>query len=270
MNELIEHLSNWTLLKIVGGITLIISSAVSFFAYFIKEYLLNKWKTDYEKELVELRAKFDKNNSIVDNLTNTVSNIYLASNDKRLDYLENTWKSMLEIRHKMPDLVFVGYTILTKEEILNLPNDKNEKTQKDIESFNPKEFFNLQHSTLKNIMNFRPFIGEELWMIFYTYSAFLGRLTFLLQDGLAKGKIIYWIDDKNFINQIFQTVIKNKDLEILLGKDNFAFQNVLNYLEYKALDNINSQITGKRMSLESVQHAINLSEMTKTPLPNKG
>jgi hypothetical protein len=44
MKEILEQIDNWTLLKLVGGLTVILSSLISFTAYFIKDFFLNKWK----------------------------------------------------------------------------------------------------------------------------------------------------------------------------------------------------------------------------------
>ena len=69
MKEFIDNIDNWTLIKYVGGITIALSSIISFIAYFIRDYLLNKWKSKYEIDLEVLKAKFSQNNTILDNLT---------------------------------------------------------------------------------------------------------------------------------------------------------------------------------------------------------
>ena len=100
-------------------------------------------------------------------------------------------------------------------------------------------------------------------MIYFVYQAFLGRLNFLLQDGMEKGKLQYWQDDTNFISQVLGMVIKPKVLQKLLVDNPSSFNNVLNFLELKAINDISEQITGKRISEESVSHALELSKMNK-------
>jgi hypothetical protein len=57
MKEILDQIDNWTLIKLVGGLTLILSSVISFAAYFIKDYFLNIWKANQEKELAGLNIK---------------------------------------------------------------------------------------------------------------------------------------------------------------------------------------------------------------------
>ncbi len=258
-----ENIDNWTLIKYVGGLTIILSSIISFIAYGIKDYFLNKWKSKYDIELEVLRAKFNQNNLILDNLTNSLSNVYLASNDKRIKHLEGVWEGMMYLKRNMPGIVSMAYNILTRAEIENLPSTKNKFAKASINSFDSMNYFKSQSDLTAKIELSRPFIGEKLWEVFFTYQAFIGRLTYLLQDGLEKDKVKYWKDDLNFINQILKPTIKKEELDKLLEIDITAFNNILNFLEFKALNDISEQLTGKKMTNESVEHAIRLSNLTK-------
>lgn len=263
MKEFIENIDNWTLIKYVGGITIALSSIISFIAYFIRDYLLNKWKAKYEIDLEVLRAKFSQNNSILDNLTSSLSNIYLASNQRRVEHLESVWEGMVDLKKNMPAITATAYNILTREEIENLPHSKNSFAKASIDSFDSMTYFTSHSKVTAKIELSRPFIGDKLWEVFFTYQAFIGRLTFLMQDGLEKGKVTYWKDDLNFINQILGTVIKPEELKKLIENDITAFNNILTFLEFKAINDISEQLTGKRMTNESVEHAIKLSNLTK-------
>ena len=263
MKELFNDLDNWTLIKYIGGVTIILSSIISFLAYFIKDYLLNKWKFKYETEVEVLKAKFTQNNSLVNNLTNSFSNIHLASNDKRILCLENLWKVMMELKNNLPPLVALSYKILTKEELINLPKSENKTIKGLIETFNSEKFIKKQLELTAQVELTRPFIGENLWIIYFTYQAFIGRLTLLIETGILNEKVEHWTDDKGFKKQILLNVINQKELDVLLKSNITAFDNVLNFLEYKALNDISEQITGKRMTTEALEHTMKLSELIK-------
>jgi len=263
MKELIENMDNWTLVKLIGGMTIILSSVISFVAYFIKDYYINKWKSNYQIDIEKIKGNLSQNNSILDNLTKSISNIYLASNEKRIEYLEKVWNGMMEQKRGLPSVIFMAYTILTKEEIEKLPQTTNEYTIAGIKSFKPKEYFDFHLNITSELEKTRPFIGEKIWLIYFVYQAFLGRLTYLIQDGLEKGKVKYWKDDKGFINQILLSVIKKDELNKLIEKDISSFHNILNFLEFKALNDISEQLSGKRMTEESVEQALKLSNLTK-------
>lgn len=266
MKEILEQIDNWTLLKLVGGLTVILSSLISFTAYFIKDYFLNKWKANQEKELAGLKAQADQNNQLLNNVTNAISNLYLASNEKRIASLDKVWNGMMEIKRNLPALVSMAYTILTKEEIISLPQTNNNYTRANISSFKAQEYHESCNKIMKEIEKARPFIGENLWIVLFVYQAFLGRLTYLIEDGLKKGKVNYWKEDKNFIDQILGAVIKPDELQQLFKNDITSFHNVLNFLEFKALNDISEQISGKRMTEETVKQALELSKMGRNTI----
>lgn len=263
MNEIILNTDKWDLIKLIGTITIIVSSIISFIAYFIKDYFINKWKSDQQKEIDKLKSLSDQNNLIINNLTDSLGKIYLSSNEKRLCYLEKIWAGFLDLKKETPTLVFLAYGILVKNEVLNLPNTKNTKILNDIKDFKPNDYILAQSKISTDLEKIRPFIGENLWTIFTVYRAFLGRLTYLLQDGLIKGKIMFWQEDHNFIDQILGLVIKPDEMKKLLEVEHNAFQNIINFLEFKALNEISEQMSGKRMTEENVKQAIRLSQLTK-------
>jgi hypothetical protein len=263
MDEIVNNLDKWDLFKFIGVIALIISSVISFIAYFIKDYFLNKWKSDQQKEIEKIKSLSEQNNLIINNLTDSLSKIYLSSNEKRISYLEKAWNGFLEIKKEAPTLIFLSHGILVKDELINLPKDKNPHILAEIKNFKPEAYLLFQNKISSDIEMIRPFIGERLWTIFSVYRAFFGRLTYLLQDGLKKGTIRYWKEDQNFINQILGLVIQPDEIKKLLENDFNAFQNVINFLEYKALNEISEQVSGKRMTEENVKQAIELSKLTK-------
>ena len=263
MTEFISNPDRWDLVKLIGIITLIISSIISFIAYFIKDYFLNKWKSDQQKEIDKLKSLSDQNNLIINNLTDSLSKVYLSSNEMRISYLEKVWNGFLEIKTQTPTLVFLSHGILIKDELINLPNNKNPYILNEIKIFKPEEYILLQSKISTEIERIRPFIGENLWTIFSVYRAFFGRLTYLIQEGLKKGTVKHWKDDQNFINQVLGMVIQPDDIKKLFENDHNSFQNVINFLEYKALNEISEQVSGKRMTEENVMQAIELSRLTK-------
>ncbi|MBC7000100.1 hypothetical protein [Cytophaga sp. FL35] len=266
MDDFFQNIDNWTLIKYTGGITVVLSSLIAFISHVLKDFLLNKWKLKYDTELESLKAKFSKNNTILENLTGSLSNVYLASNEKRIESLEAIWTGMLRVKNEMPVLVSMAYNILTPEEIENLPNTN--KFNALIDAFEPINYFEKHSNLIHQLELSRPFIGETLWSIFFTYQAFIGRSIFLIKEGLEQGKVTHWKNDSNFINQILTVIIEPEELEKLTMKDKTAYSNVLSFLESKALNDISEQLTGKKMTDDTLSHAIMLNELTKKAIFN--
>jgi hypothetical protein len=260
MKEIFESIDKWTLIKVLGGLTIVISSIISFIAYFIKDYFFNKWKSSYQKEIENLRAQSNANNVILNSLTSSFSNIYLSSNSKRIDSLMFVWERMIELKSLQPSLASL-YSILVKDEIINIPNTTNNHIKACIEEFKPDEYLEKHYKITNEIRKLRPLIGENLWLTYFVYQAFLGRLIFLLQIGLEKGEVNYWQDDETF-NQVLEIVIKPEELSKLIIDNVPSYDNVLNFLEIQAISDISEQISGKRMNEEAVSQALKLSKLS--------
>ncbi len=260
MKDFIDQGLMWPLIKIIGIVAVIVSSVISFVAYALKDYFLNRWKSDQEKEIALLKSKADHNSNLINNLTGSISETYLASSDKRLGSFETLWSSLVDIRQNIPHLVFTCYTLLSKAELQNLASVWNQHLEKQVATFKPDDYYDLLSTQKHKVDKLRPFIGDELWKIFSVYSGFFGRLTYLVQTGLPHNKIVHWTEDLPFQGQMLGYIIEPEALKQLMSHEMKGLHDVSNYLEYKALNEISEQITGKRFTEETIKQAISLSE----------
>lgn len=263
MEELINTLDNWTIVKIFGGLTIILSSVISFIAILIRELIISKWKTKQQIEIENIKSELSQNNQIIEYLTKTRSDIYLSSSNERVNGLKTIWETMTQTKESMESLVFMSYTILTRDELINLPSTQNEAIRQAIDSFDSLRYFNENHDLVLKAQLHRPFIGFKLWSIFSAYQSFIGRLTYLIRDGLENGVVKFWIDDRNYFEQVLEKVITKKEIDELCKIELLAFHGILNYLEALALNEISEQISGKKVTESTINHALELSKMTK-------
>lgn len=248
-----------------------ISSIISYLAYLIKDYFLEKWKGAQIKEVEALKSELEKSNLLVEKISNSISSTYLDTNKRRVENIEQVWAIMMKMKWQIPPLVNFAYKALTREELENLPNSTNISLQDLISQFNPEDFFNSQHELFTQAEQKRPFLGENMWMHFYVYQAFIGRTIFLLYDGLKKGKVKHWKDDEPIIRDILRAVISDDELKKLIMNDFIAFNNILSFLESQVTIDITEQLTGKRITEQSVKYSIDLSRMSQSHeigLPN--
>ena len=131
MKEIFENIDNWTLVRLVGGLAVLLPSVV----LLIKEFFFTKWKAKQERDLEILKAKTNDNTLLLSNLTTSLSGIYLASNEKRVTHLETVWKHMLKIKAEIPPIIFMSYTILTKKEVQDLKSTTNVYAKTGIRQF---------------------------------------------------------------------------------------------------------------------------------------
>ena len=234
----------------------------------IYKLLQQRLQKKYDADIEDLKSKNSLNNSLINSLTNSISSVYLASTEKRVDYLEKTWIAMLELKQQYPTNINLLYTLFTKEEVETMDLTQNKLFINQLKKISIENYQDLTHSLVDKINLSRPFIGNDLWLTFFAYQAFLGRIAFNTTMNIGEGKLEFWTKDKKYLDSILKTVIPEKHLIILLKDDISAFNNILNYLESKALNNIYEQLSGRQLSNENLNQAIKLSEVN-TPSNEK-
>ncbi len=263
MQEFFNNLDNFSLFKIFGGLSLCISAVVVFFSGLLKIYISNKWTGKQQKDLEELKHQLKRREKLLDDLTNLIPRLHMATSNRRLDHFAKLWESMLKIKNNFPTLCSIAYTILTKEEVEQLPIDNSKEMKDLISNFDTLSFFKFYSTIVKDIEPSRPFVGTHAWNTFFVYQALHGRLTFLIEDGLKKGKIKFWLDEKAFINQVIGIVVSQSAQSILFDNEMLAYRNLVNHLELEIVNEIDSQVSGHSVAHETIKHAIEISEAFK-------
>lgn len=264
MQNLINTIDNWTLIKVLGGLSVVVSALFGFLAGAFKDYLGHRWRANQETQLETLKHQFSKAEVLLQTLTSSGSSAYLATNVRRIDHLEKLWKGMISIKNRFPTLANTAYSILTRIEIETLPKTSNPHEVSEIQSFRPNEYFDFHFSVLNELEPSRPFVGQHAWNAFYSYQALHGRLVHLLRDGLSKGKVTYWIDDRQFLNQVIGLSIPIDTLSALLRNEAIAFDNLRNFLELAIISDVEAQMSGSAAMQETAKQAQQLSEASST------
>ena len=260
MGQLINTIDNWTLVRLVGGLALIVSAVVGFFTGVLRDYMGSRWRANQERDLESLKHQFGRTEMLLNSLTATGSHAYLATNERRLDHFQKLWNAMIRIKGLFPTLATMAYSILTRAEVENLPTTDKPSMRSTIQRFDPDKYFDAQYSIVSEIESSRPFVGQRAWNAFFSYQALHGRLVYLLQAGLSKGKVTYWIDDRSFIDQVLGISIAPDNIATLLRDEPMAFHNIRNFLELEIVNEIGEQTSGSAAMKETVKQAQELSE----------
>jgi len=258
MKSFINTISNYELVKIFGGLTVITSAIVSFIAILIRDVINRKLEKRKEIEFADLKHKYSKTEAIIDNLGKSISTAYTASNQKIIDSYEGIWSCLLKIRRNIPNSYFLAYTILTKQEIIDLAKSKGD-IYNQAKLVNINNILSLQSEFFSEAEMFRPFIGNTAWNIFFTYMSFIGRSMYLLDQIVNnKGKIV-WYEDTIFREQILSLVIEKSKLEKLMENELYSFYNVLTYLEQAMSEEILNYLLGRKLTSETLEQSLKYS-----------
>jgi hypothetical protein len=162
---------------------------------------------------------------------NRVSDLVLK---RRISAFEVLWSAVLDIKDKLSMPTYF-YTILAPHEYDSAlePGSSMDNVVKSITD----EFI---HDSLKRVdlvENERPYLGDILWSLFFTYRAFLGRLATLIVMGKKRGHIEPWQRD-NGVRQILSSVFSEQELKTVLNSRMAMVDYVVQRLQLLMLDEI--------------------------------
>lgn len=265
MEEVIYKLSDWTIIKLVGGLGVVISALFLFLNKLTIEKLKTVWQKKTQKELQEIKSALSLNNSSLANLqTNFVQHQQNVQN-KRIEAIEYIWVAVLNIKKGIPSAVSLCLSILVDEEIKNETIDNPNKNGESLGQMVAK--LDESKDTLpivepaENIDRLRPFINEELYSLFKTYIAIIGRITHKFIWDYKNGNLKSWKKDEVVVNQL-STVLTEKEFKYIIDK-RCAFNDMTNLLEIKILEKIRTTVTGAELNSDSIAQIKRLEEIWK-------
>ena len=192
------------IIALLGGWTVIVGGLVAWIGKLVAEKVTLNWKEQQQKEMETLRAQLDRDRLVMETAIFSFSSGQEAAQEKKIQATEKLWKHVLIIRKICQSAIFF-YSIL-------LPSEYNEVFTKP----KMKEMFSdLDDNVLEKISSDtedlesnRPFLGEKLWLLFFIYRAFIGRIFFILVDGLKKGEIKDWRKDDG-VHSLLKNILSN-------------------------------------------------------------
>lgn len=239
------------IIAILGGWTVVIGALFTWVSARISDRLNLKWKNRYDKEIESLKNELSSSQMLLNSCLSTFSTGYQYSQERRLKAIEIIWEVILEIR-KYISPVKLFYTILLPTEYNSIFD--NRTFMFGFESLSEDKLVDITNSCYEKVEQYRPFLGEELWSLFYIYQIFLSRVTHKLINGIKNQHIEAWYND-NATMQLLKTVLTEKELLSYEYKGLYGFNNIIYLLESKILHIINKQISGELASEEGFSKA---------------
>jgi hypothetical protein len=258
LNEIINNLNTSDLISILGGLTIVMSALFGFLGAIIKELLVTRFDKAKQKEIEILKSQLSNNNYIINCAIDSMKSTFLASSNLVIDHYQKVWNTMVLIKRDFSPYINLAYTVLTKEEFINVKNITH--IYKGILECDYLVESKRIDEITKEVENSRPFISQYAWSIFFVYRALYGRLSFLAYENAKNKKGLYWLDDNRFISQIINMIIPENKFQILIDNQLLALPNIVNYLELEYQNEIQKHLLGKNISEETVSLAIRLGK----------
>ena len=169
--------------------------------------------------------------------------------------VEKLWQRILDVRKACRSATFF-YSILHPSEyneVFTRPNMKAMISNLD------DTLINRIISNTEDLEAHRPYLGEKLWLLFYIYRAFLGRISLMLVDGQREGEIKDWRKDHG-VHSLLKYVLSSEQLTAVTVESPIAMHKAVTLLEAMLLEEVSLIISGDRASKETFEHAKRLGE----------
>ena len=205
----------------------------------------------HQKELEELKARFTVEESVRQMLAGSFSNAQTKVFERRLNYIEELWKSFYVLRDSMPSFLTYVDIILEKEYEEWI---KRTDVQQVFGDLSIEKITKMITSLTGDIEKVRPFVGEYLWSLYFVYRAFFVRLAVFIFMERQKVTPKYWKKDGG-LKQILRSVLSESEFTNFTSKEVGAIQYVRTLMESKFISQVENIITGKSSIQEGVEQA---------------
>lgn len=239
----------WKIWVLVGGIPALVSAIIGAIWFLISKNIILKWESKENRKIEEVKGEISKNNFILRDLISLKSTAYFAAHEKRLEAIDLYWYTYLKIKKEFPSSIYLMYTILTDEEIEDVLNDFSPERiiPESIRSFDASKYIQELIDGSQALEEKRIYIEPKLWMLFFTFKAFCGRLVHWVEQCKKRRKIEIWKNDTP-TKDLLKIVLTENELKKLYEMDYGALEYALNLLEIKILNEITNFTTGTKQS----------------------
>ena len=244
------------IIALLGGWSVISVAIIKWITDLITNKINVSWDKKVKEDLMFLKDELSQNRLLIENSISNYSSTQQITHNKKLDAVEVLWENVLYIRDTCGSAI-TFYKLLEPAEYKSLyEGDKIKQWFGDIS----RKDISIMLTKTDNVEKYRLYFGEPLWMLFFVYRAFIGRITVLLIEGIEKSDIIDWTKDKSTIS-LLENILSNEEMENLNNILPIAMHNLLAILENKIIHEINKVVSGQKASEETFENAKKISHL---------
>jgi len=257
MQEVIYEISNWTILKFLGGFTIVISAVMAFFSKYLLTRLTQSSQHAYNTEIEKIRGEIGKHNNL---LTSIIQNHLSSSQkilDKKIQAYEMLWSNILEIRNNFPSGISLVYQIfmddeLAKDDAFEMLNN-NPKMGPIFRSYNTDSEIKKNVEGKKSLLKLRPYISDDSIKLYHSYEGIIGRITYKFIWDYAKNRVYNWKKDNAF-KSILALSLTDKEINYIMDTKIHALHSLIELIEYKILQDFKKNLNIKESETDTINY----------------
>lgn len=208
-------------------------------------------KAENEVALLELKTAIEREAALHTAAYGSFSEGQKAAMERKLSAVDRLWDRVLQLRGSLPPiLTFID--VLTVGEYKGI---KNHPTFQALTGELSKEkIAGMVSNEAGPIEKVRPYVGEYMWAIFFSYQAIMLRTLFLLYLGRDDAEKIEWFKDSG-IRQLMEAVFTPEEIkefdQTQFGKISWLQRKV----DSKLIAASGKVISGEAFAAESLEQA---------------
>jgi len=246
------------LVSILGGWTVVIGGLAAWGGRLLSDRISSSWRREEQATLETIKHALTSDRLLLEGAIRGAQQGSDASHNLRLAAIQKLWAAVLSLRESYSGVIFF-YDILFPHEY-DSAYRKGGSFAAAIFDMNESKIMEAM-KRVESVERERPYLGETLWLKFFIYRAFLGRLAHLIIQGKREGKFGDWRSD-DLIRQILSNGTKT-DIPQGLAQANAGTTGVrraVGELEHSILEETSLILSGKRSAIESFENARDLFE----------
>jgi hypothetical protein len=208
-------------------------------------------KAENEFSLLEIRTALEREAALHAAAYASFSEGQKAAMERKLDACDTLWEVIIQFRDNLP-AVLTFIDVLTVEEYGEAKNHPTFQTLAG--ELSQEKIKQLAVYFSGSTEKIRPYVGEYMWALFYSYRAIMLRLLFLLHLGLDDASKIEWHKD-SLIRSLMEVVLTTKELQEFDKTPFGKVKWVQERIESKILSASQKIISGERFGAESLEQA---------------
>jgi hypothetical protein len=261
MNDTLRQIGNWELIKLFGGLGIILTSITIFVSKVVSNRINRKYQHSFNTKLENVKGEIYRSNSLLSNLVNDHLNTSQKITDIKINSYESMWEAYLQSNKFFPTTFDLIYSIFTDAD---LKSDgifdriyANSKLNTDLIRLGEEFEFSvtmLHFSKLQNSLEkLEPFLSTSIIRYFNSCHFLNMRTTFGFVEGYKKKEIYFWKEDKGTTDFI-ESILTQKEFSFIIDSQIGSYKRLHNLLRLKITEQFKKDLGIKETITDTVKY----------------
>ncbi|HRG88938.1 MAG TPA: hypothetical protein PLW44_07980 [Chitinophagales bacterium] len=241
MNDIIYSLDNWSIIKLVGGLGVVILGLISI----LNNVLLSSHKFHLDRSIEKFKNELNKENSLL----NSIIQNHFSSSQKLIENkivaYSKLWECTLFVKDTFPSSVSLVFFLFPDRWFLQ-KNAFEELTKSDkmvagLDSIEENYVVNKILTSQPNLLIHKFYLSDVSYNLFFTYRALIGRVTNEFLFAYRNKEVYFWKSDE-FLVEMLKVSLSPDELKYVMEAKVDSLKILMDLIEVKIVQEIRANI----------------------------